>query len=131
MLHSKTLSLDMFWRKWWLKRQEYLELCWKSLKPLKRVRLKSKPDCVFQLNCGGVCTYASCKTTSNMGEFQPPRSIKNASPVHAFQLSRFEKLSPILLFDLKISRFEGNICKFSIFSENSNMYRKLLRLLVF
>ena len=45
--------------------------------------------------------------------------------------SRFEKLSPVLPFDLEISRFEGNICKFSIFSKNSNIYRKLLRLLVF
>ena len=50
---------------------------------------------------------------------------------HTFHLSRFERLSPVLSFDLEISPFEGNICKFSIFSKNSNMYRKLLSLLVF
>ena len=33
--------------------------------PLKRVKPRSKPDRVFQLNCGGVRTYASCETSSN------------------------------------------------------------------
>ena len=45
--------------------------------------------------------------------------------------SRFERLSPILPFDLEISRFEGNMSKFSIFCKNSSVYRKLLRLLMF
>ena len=33
--------------------------------------------------------------------------------------------------DLEISRFEGNMSKFSIFCKNSNMYLKLLHLLMF
>ena len=45
--------------------------------------------------------------------------------------SHFERLSPVLPFDLEISHFEGNICKFSILSKNSSMYCKLLCLLVF
>ena len=45
--------------------------------------------------------------------------------------SYFEKLSPVLPFDLKISSFKENMSKFSISCKNSNMYRKLLRLLVF
>ena len=28
----------------------------------------------------GRAYYASCETNSNIGEFRPPRSIKNASP---------------------------------------------------
>ena len=45
--------------------------------------------------------------------------------------SRFGRLSPVLPFDLEISRSEANMSKFSIFCKNSNMYCKLLRLLVF
>ena len=48
--------------------------------PLKRVRLRSKPDCVMQLNCRWVHAYASCETTSNNRKLQSSRSIKNASP---------------------------------------------------
>ena len=47
---------------------------------LKRARWKSKFDCIIQLNCGGKHTYASCKTSSNIGELRPPKSIKNSSP---------------------------------------------------
>ena len=57
---------------------------------------------------------------------------------HMFQPSRFERetpvlrgLSSVLPFDLEISRFDRNMSKFSIFCKNSNMHRKLLRLLVF
>lgn len=45
--------------------------------------------------------------------------------------SRFGRLSPVLPFDLKISRFERNISELSIFCKNSNMRRNLLHLLVF
>ena len=48
--------------------------------PLKRARPNSKLDCIFQLNCRGVRTNASCETTSNIGELRPLRSIQNASP---------------------------------------------------
>ena len=44
---------------------------------------------------------------------------------------RFGRLSPVLPFDFEISRSEGNVSKFSIFCKNSNMYCKLLHLLVF
>ena len=51
-----------------------------SWHPLKRARLRSKADCIIQVSCGWVWTYANCETTSNIVELQPPRSIKNASP---------------------------------------------------
>ena len=68
MLHVNTPSPDIFWRKQWVKQQDYLELCHKSLTLLKWARLKSKLDYIIKLNCGGVHTYASCKTASNIGE---------------------------------------------------------------
>ena len=50
-----------------------------ALSTLKTVRSESKVNYVIQLNCEGVCTYASCETTSNIGELQSLTSIKNAS----------------------------------------------------
>ena len=44
--------------------------------PLKRARLKLISDRIIQLNCGGVCTYASCERTLNIAQLRPPRSIK-------------------------------------------------------
>ena len=55
--------------------QDYLELCHKSMTSRKRARPKYKPDGVIQLNYGGVRTYASCETTSNIGELRPPRRV--------------------------------------------------------
>ena len=36
--------------------------------------------------------------------------------------SRFERLSPVLQFDLEISRFQGNMSNFSIFCKNSKKF---------
>ena len=57
--------------------------------------------------------------------------IEHHTQLYMFQPSRFQRLFPVLPFDLEISRFEGSISKFSIFCKNSNMYRTLLRLLLF
>ena len=78
--YANTPNPGVSWRKQWPKRRDYLEMCHKSLTPLKRARPKSKPDRVMLLNCRGLHTYASCETTSNIGELRLPTSIKNASP---------------------------------------------------
>ena len=49
--------------------------------PLNKARWKSKLDCVIQLNCRQVRTYASYETTSHIREFLPPKSVKNGSTV--------------------------------------------------
>ena len=75
----KLKSWCVFLKEWskWQKKFETVPQVWH---PLKRVRLRSKPDCVMQLNCRWVHAYASCETTSNNRKLQSPRSIKNASP---------------------------------------------------
>ena len=80
LLHANTPIPDVFWRKWWLKRQDYLKMCHMSLIPHKEGQTKFKPDCVIQLNCGWVRTDPSFETTSNIGELQLLKNIKNASP---------------------------------------------------
>ena len=77
MLHANTGSPDVFWRKQWPKRRDYLKLCHKSLTFSKKTRLKSQTDGVIQLNCGRLRTYASCETTRNIRELLLQRSIKN------------------------------------------------------
>ena len=78
--YANTPSPGMSWKKQWLKRRDYFQLCHKSLTPPKEGQTNSKPDCIIQLICGGVRTYASFETTSNIGELRLSRTIKNASP---------------------------------------------------
>ena len=79
MLHANTPSPDMFWRKHDWNDGTIWSCATSPWYSLKKARLKSKPDCVIQFNCGGRHTYASCETASNIGELHPPKSIKNAS----------------------------------------------------
>ena len=58
------------------KAADYLELCHKSLTPLKQARLNH----VIQLNIGEMRTYATCEKTSKNRELRLLRSIKNTSP---------------------------------------------------
>ena len=75
-LHANTPNPGVFWRKRLTKRRNYSKLYRKSLTLLKWTRSKSKQDRVIQLNCEGVRCYASCQTTSNIGELQPPKVLK-------------------------------------------------------
>ena len=69
----------MFWRKHWPKRRAIWSCATSFWHPQKRAKWKSRPDCVIQLKCWEVGTYASYETTYNIGELLPLRSIKNAS----------------------------------------------------
>ena len=86
--------------------------CCKSLTPLKRARLKSKLDHIIQLRCRRVHTYASCETTSNIGELRPPRSIKNDFP-----------------FRRTMANYICSSCHFvlSLHSESYNIYMYIIK----
>ena len=101
MLHANTPSLKLFWRKRWPQRRDYLELCHRLWHPLKRVRPKSKEDRIIQLNCWEVHTYANCEATSNIGEPQPPRSIKNASPFRQTMTDYISRVNGVETYDIK------------------------------
>ena len=103
---------------------------WSCATSLNRARPKSKPDCVIQLNCRGLCTYAICETTSNIGELQLPRSIKNASSfrltmadyicssayfVASFQIETFiTKWRNICIYVYKTTSRFASACKYKL-----------------
>ena len=69
--------------------------------PLKRVRPKSKEDRIIQLNFWEVHTYANCEATSNIGEPQTPRSIKNASPFRQTMTDYISRVNGVETYDIK------------------------------
>ena len=68
MLHPNTLSPEVYW-KTRPNQQDHLELWHRYPDTFCRARYSAKPDRIIHVNCAGVRTHVSCKTTRRQESF--------------------------------------------------------------